>query len=102
MATTQGAPITLALVVAAPLCWGVIAAKPPRFALLQLSEMRPAHRLVLPVFDAKKLAIGGKKVLFRGKHLQGHFFDFGWRADGCRQGIKREGMDGGFFAALDG
>ena len=29
------------LIVAAPLCWGVIAAKPPRIALLQLSEMRP-------------------------------------------------------------
>jgi len=41
VATTQGVPITLALVVAAPLCWGVIAAKPPRIALLQLSEMRP-------------------------------------------------------------
>ena len=41
MATTQGVPITLALVVAAPLCWGVFAAKPPRIALLQLSEMRP-------------------------------------------------------------
>ena len=32
MATTQGVPITLALVVAAPLSWGVIAAKPPRIA----------------------------------------------------------------------
>jgi len=39
LATTQGVPITLALVVAAPLCWGVIAAKPPRIALLQLSGM---------------------------------------------------------------
>ena len=29
------------LIVAAPLCWGVIAAKPPRIALLQLLEMRP-------------------------------------------------------------
>ena len=41
MATSQGVPITLALVVAASLCWGVIAAKPPRIALLQLSGMRP-------------------------------------------------------------
>ena len=41
MATRQGVPITLALVVAAPLCWGVIAAKPPRIASLQLSGMRP-------------------------------------------------------------
>ena len=41
MATSQGVPITLALVVAAPLCWGLIAAKPPRIALLQLSGMRP-------------------------------------------------------------
>ena len=45
MATPRGLPITLALVVAAPLCWGVIAAKPPRLALLQLSEIRP-HDLV--------------------------------------------------------
>jgi len=30
-------PITLALVVAAPLCWGVIAANQPRITLLQLS-----------------------------------------------------------------
>jgi len=37
----QGVPITIALVVAAPLCWGVIAAKPPRIAFLQLSAMRP-------------------------------------------------------------
>ena len=50
VATTQGVPITLALVVAASLCWGVIVAKPPRIALLRLSKMRPAperqtHRL---------------------------------------------------------
>ena len=69
---------------------------------VNVDSERCVHRLLLSAFDAKKLAIGGKKVLFRGKHLQGHFFDFGWRADGCRQGIKREGMDGGFFAALDG
>jgi len=41
MATTRGVPITLALAVAAPLCWGVIAAKPPRIALLQLSGTHP-------------------------------------------------------------
>jgi len=43
VATTQGVPITLALVVAAPLRWGVIAAKPPHIALLQLSEMHPCQ-----------------------------------------------------------
>jgi len=41
VATTRGVPITLALVVAAPLCWGVIAAKPPHIALLQLSGAHP-------------------------------------------------------------
>jgi len=43
VATAQGVPITLALVVAAPLCWGVIAAKPPRLARFQLSGMRPCQ-----------------------------------------------------------
>ena len=54
MATAQGVPITLALVVAAPLCWGVIAAKPPRLALLQLSEMRPVapHHETFPLQSA--------------------------------------------------
>jgi len=44
VATTQGVPITLAVVVAGPLCWGVIAAKPPHIALLQVSEM--SHQFV--------------------------------------------------------
>ena len=44
MATTQGVPITLALVVAAPFCWGVIAAKPPHIALLQLSGPSAAQK----------------------------------------------------------
>ena len=44
MATTQGVPIPLALVVAAPLSWGVIAAKPPCVTLLQLSGMRTLPR----------------------------------------------------------
>jgi len=39
VATTQGVAVTLALVVAAPLCWGVFAAKPPHIARLQLLGM---------------------------------------------------------------
>jgi len=43
VAATQGVPITLALVVAAPLCWGKIAAKPPRLALATFRHAPASH-----------------------------------------------------------
>ena len=54
MATTQGVPITLALVVAAPLCWGVIAAKPPRIAFLQLSGALHGEPFKFPCLEGKQ------------------------------------------------
>jgi len=47
VATTQGAPFTLALVVAAPLRWGVFAAKPPYVVRLQLSGISPMLWLLM-------------------------------------------------------
>jgi len=76
VATTQGVPITLALVVAAPLRWGVIAAKPPRIALLQLScaqrksfELSVFERTLdfhFPHHDMIPINLSGKTALITG------------------------------------
>lgn len=59
MATTQGVPSTLALDVAAPLRWGVFAAKPPSLASLRLSVCYPCawREARLSVSQAMKVII---------------------------------------------
>jgi len=70
VATTQGMPITLALVVAAPLCWGVIAAKPPRicpfatfgYAYAPKAEQRLSLFVIflIPIIFFRLLASAGR------------------------------------------
>ena len=58
MATMRGVPFTLALGVAAPLCWGVFAARPPSVVCLQLSGAMPTIKGARWADSAKKRTPG--------------------------------------------
>ena len=41
-------------------------------------------------------------IRFGIEQLQGHLLNLAWAADGGAEGVEEQGMDGGFFTALDG